>query len=289
MRAKLVRKTFLVDHTQSHTVLGRVDVVHQGSRFWEAVDRELVGKGGSASGQARLQGQVTEQRTERNARTSAGDRRDQKEMPCHRSRPSGHANLSRQCGKPRASLDRSRTLTAHALAQRLLDALRGGVGMSEARGDPSTLGCAWISGYSFPTPLLVQDRRQSTGSGERKEATAWNLPGQTGPVSLKYISKDIDSQPREFEEHRYFCSLGIAVPTERFQIVLTCHVREAESKLFFLMFNDTLRRVGNYWSVRHWIGGAGTFGWISGFEDPTCHWSRNTAGPPQVPGQESNS
>ena len=31
----------------------------------------------------------------------------------------------------------------------------------------------------------------------------------------KYISKDLDSQPREFEEHRYFCSLGIAVPTER--------------------------------------------------------------------------
>ena len=117
-------------------------------------------------------------------------------------------------------------------------------------------------------------------------------PG-TSPVKLarylsKYISKDIDSQPREFEEHRYFCSLGIAVPTECFQIVLTRHAREAESKLFFLMFNDTLRRVGDYCTVRHWIGGAGTFGWISGFEDPTCHWSRNTARPPHAPGQELN-
>ncbi|MEY4704166.1 MAG: hypothetical protein RL042_362 [Nitrospirota bacterium] len=116
-------------------------------------------------------------------------------------------------------------------------------------------------------------------------------PG-TSPVKLaryisKYISKDVDSQPREFEEHRYFCSLGIAVPTERFQIVLTRHAREAESKLFFLMFNDTLRRVGDYCTVRHWIGGAGTFGWISGFEDPTYHWSRHTASPPQAPGQES--
>ena len=108
-------------------------------------------------------------------------------------------------------------------------------------------------------------------------------PG-TSPVKLarylsKYISKDIDSQPREFEEHRYFCSLGIRVPTEQFQIVLTRNAREAESKLFFLMFNDTLRRVGDYCTVKHWIGGAGTFGWISGFEDPTCHWSRGTSSP----------
>ncbi len=86
-------------------------------------------------------------------------------------------------------------------------------------------------------------------------------PG-TSPVKLarylsKYISKDIDSQPREFEEHRYFCSLGIRVPTEQFQIVLTRNAREAKSKLFFLMFNDTLRRVGDYCTVKHWIGGGG--------------------------------
>ena len=79
------------------------------------------------------------------------------------------------------------------------------------------------------------------------------------------------------------------MPTERFQIVLTRHAREAESKLFLLMFNDTLRRVGDYCTVRHWIGGGGTFGWISGFEDPTSHWSRNTASPPQAPGEELDS
>ena len=72
----------------------------------------------------------------------------------------------------------------------------------------------------------------------------------TSPVKLarylsKYLSKDIENQPREFEEHRYFCSLGIAVPIERFQIVLARHARDAESKLFFLLFNDTLRRLEN--------------------------------------------
>jgi hypothetical protein len=113
-------------------------------------------------------------------------------------------------------------------------------------------------------------------------------PG-TSPVKLaryisKYISKEIDRQPREFEEHRYFCSLGIVVPTEHFQIVLARNAKEAESRLFFLMFNDTLRRVGDYCTVRHWLGGAGTFGWISGFEDPTCHWSRN----PSIPLQTSS-
>jgi hypothetical protein len=118
-------------------------------------------------------------------------------------------------------------------------------------------------------------------------------PG-TSPVKLarylsKYISKDIDSQPREFEEHRYLCSLGITVPTERYQIVLTRYAREAESKLSFLMFKDTLGRIGEYCTVKHWIGGAGSFGWISGFEDPTCHWIRNRASPRQAPGQELNS
>ena len=72
-------------------------------------------------------------------------------------------------------------------------------------------------------------------------------PG-TSPVKLarylsKYISKEIDRQPWEFEEHRYFRSLGITVPTERFQIVLCRNAGEGESKLFFLMFNDTLRLV----------------------------------------------
>ena len=75
------------------------------------------------------------------------------------------------------------------------------------------------------------------------------------------------------------------MPTERFQMVLTRNVREAESKLLFLMFNDTLRRVGDNCTVKHWIGGAGTFGWISGFEDSNYHWIRNA---PKALGEEMN-
>ncbi len=61
-------------------------------------------------------------------------------------------------------------------------------------------------------------------------------PGSS-PVKLarylsKYISKDIDNQPREFEEHRYFCSLGIAVPTERFQMVLTSQREKSRIETF---------------------------------------------------------
>lgn len=210
-------------------------------------------------------------------------------MPGDRSRPSGHADLSRQCRRPRESLDRPRTLTAHALAQWLLDALRSGAGMPKARGDPSAFSCPWISGYSPSTPLLVQDCRKIPGPGEREGPRPGSSPVKLARYISKDISKDIDRQPREFEEHRYFCSSGITVPTERYQIVLCRNAREAESKFFFLMFNDTLRRVVAYCTVRHWIGGAGTFGWISGFEDQNSHWSMNAASPPQAPGQESNS
>ena len=60
----------------------------------------------------------------------------------------------------------------------------------------------------------------------------------------EYISKHLDSQPRKFEEHRYFCSLGIAVPTEQYQIVLQRHARQAEVKIFGLVYYDLLRRIG---------------------------------------------
>jgi len=57
------------------------------------------------------------------------------------------------------------------------------------------------------------------------------------------------------------------------------------------MFNNTLRRVGDYCTVRHWIGGGGTFGWLSAFEDQTCHWSSNRSRlpPPSDQGQEAYS
>jgi len=45
----------------------------------------------------------------------------------------------------------------------------------------------------------------------------------------KYISKDFDNMPREFEEHRYFCSLGVKVPTEKHEFVLDRRATDVES------------------------------------------------------------
>jgi hypothetical protein len=108
-------------------------------------------------------------------------------------------------------------------------------------------------------------------------------PG-TSPVKLarylsKYISKDIARQPREFEEHRYFCSLGIKVPTEHLQLVVARHAGDVPCKMFRLMLEETLRCIGDYCTTTNWMGGAGTFGWISGFADPSSHWIRNRSSP----------
>jgi hypothetical protein len=120
-------------------------------------------------------------------------------------------------------------------------------------------------------------------------------PGSS-PVKLarylsKYISKDLDNLPREFGEHRYFSSLGIIVPTERFQIVLGPQATQVEARMFALMFHEMLRRVGEHSTLNQWVGGGGTFGWMSGFADPSSHWIRNTSSPlpPTDPGEEANS
>jgi len=97
------------------------------------------------------------------------------------------------------------------------------------------------------------------------------------PVKLarylsKYISKDIDALPREFGEHRYFCSLGIVVPTEQYQILLTRQAKDVEREMFKLMFDEVLRRIGEYCTLAHWLGKGGVYGWICGFRDPTNRW-----------------
>ena len=116
------------------------------------------------------------------------------------------------------------------------------------------------------------------GKGEGQVNVRGPRPGSS-PVKLarylsKYISKDLESLPREFEEHRYFCSLGIAVPTEKYQIVLARQAKDVVAKFSTFMLDEILRRIGDYCTVKHWLGGQGTFGWVSGFEDPSCHWIR---------------
>lgn len=88
--------------------------------------------------------------------------------------------------------------------------------------------------------LLRQCWYKIVGKAQGQVNVKGPRPG-TSPVKLarylsKYISKDLDSQPREFEEHRYFCSLGIVVPTERYQIVLQWHTKRAEGKMFCFMY-----------------------------------------------------
>jgi hypothetical protein len=109
-------------------------------------------------------------------------------------------------------------------------------------------------------------------------------PGRS-PVKLarylsKYISKDMDKLPREFGEHRYFCSLGIAVPTEKYQIVLLREARYVERGMFKLMFDEILRRIGEHCTLNHWLGKGGAYGWMAGFEDLSNHWftSANAGG-----------
>lgn len=129
------------------------------------------------------------------------------------------------------------------------------------------------------------------GKGQGQVNVKGPRPG-TSPVKLgrylsKYISKAMDELPREFEEHRYFCSLGIKVPTERFQIVLVRQAKEVDYKMYRLMFNEVLRRIGDHCTVNHWLGGAGTFGWMAGYEDPGCRWITNRSSPlpSTTPGQ----
>jgi hypothetical protein len=100
-------------------------------------------------------------------------------------------------------------------------------------------------------------------------------PGSS-PVKLarylsKYLSKDMDSLPREFEEYRYFCSLRIKVPTEQIHLLLNVE-KDVALKIYSLLLGEMLDRMGNHCRVNNWMGGAGTFGWIAGFEDPFSIW-----------------
>jgi hypothetical protein len=79
--------------------------------------------------------------------------------------------------------------------------------------------------------------------------------------------------PRDFEEHRYFCSPAVNVPTEKYDLVLVRHARDVESKMYRLVFLETRRRVGDSCRLTEWQGGAGTFGWIAGFEDNSVWWN----------------
>ena len=114
------------------------------------------------------------------------------------------------------------------------------------------------------------------GNGQGQVNVRGPRPGSS-PVKLarylsKYIGKDLNALPREAGEHRYFCSLGITVPTERFELALARPSEGVAGELFSLMMKETLRRVGVQCNLTHWMGGGGSYGWISGCEDSSCRW-----------------
>lgn len=114
------------------------------------------------------------------------------------------------------------------------------------------------------------------GNGQGQVNVRGPRPGSS-PVKLarylsKYISKDFDNMPREFEEHRYFCSLGVRVPTEKVELTFVLHAKNVEAKMHRLMFLETLRRVGNCCRLSEWMGGSGAYGWMAGFEDSSVQW-----------------
>jgi len=85
--------------------------------------------------------------------------------------------------------------------------------------------------------------------------------------------------PREFEEHRYFCSLGVKVPTEKHEFVLDRRAKDVERKMYSLIRQEALRRVGVSCRLTEWMGGSGTYGWMAGFEDGSIRWG---AGKPEA-------
>ena len=87
--------------------------------------------------------------------------------------------------------------------------------------------------------------------------------------------------PREFEEHGYFCSIGVKVPTEKHEFVLDRGTKDVERKMHSIIRQEALRRVGVCCRLTEWLGGAGTYGWMAGFEDSSIRWV--TGKPEPVP------
>ena len=290
--AKLVRKTFLVNHTESNSAPSATPgsvwsvKIHDFGKQWVEAS---WGKVDPRPGKKGFKG--TSKNKEQNEKRAQARAKGEIRRKCLSIQADHLVTLTYRDNVE----DRDRVLTDLERLRRMLSRIgyrMPYVAVLECQKRGAIHPHLAVRGFQ-DIRLLRRCWYKIVGKAQGQVNVRGPRPG-TSPVKLarylsKYISKDIDSQPREFEEHRYFCSLGIAVPTEQYQIVLTRNAREAESKLFFLLFNDTLRRVGDYCTVKQWIGGAGTFGWISGFEDPTCHWSRNTASPLQSPGQETNS
>jgi hypothetical protein len=226
---KLVRKTFLVDHTESHS-----DTQSSGGSTWSVKIHDF-GKQWIESSW----GRVDPHPGKRGLKGKSAN----KEQNEKRARARATGEIRRKCLAISADHlvtltyrdnveDRERVLTDLERLRRMLS--RGGYSMPYV----AVLECQkrgaihpHLAVHGFQDiRLLRRCWYKIVGKAQGQVNVKGPRPG-TSPVKLarylsKYISKDIDSQPRECEEHRYFCSLGIAVPTERFQIELNVTKRK---------------------------------------------------------------
>jgi hypothetical protein len=217
---KLVRKTFLADHTESNSGTQSVGgstwsvKIHDFGKHWI---ESSWGKIDPHPGKRGCKGKsMNKEQNEKRARARAVGEIRRKWLAI------GADHLLTLTYRDNVE-DRDRVLTDPDRLRRMLS--RGGYSMPyvvvlecQKRGathphwavrgfqDIRLLRCCWYK-------IVGKVQGQVNVKGPRPE---------TSPVKLarylsKYLNKDIDSQPGEFEEHRYFCSLGIAVPTERFQ------------------------------------------------------------------------
>lgn len=251
---KLDRKTFLGDHTQSNS--GKQDPngstwslkIHDFGKQWV---ESSWGKVDAHPGKRGCKGKsLNREQNEKRARARAVGEIRRKCMAIgadHLVTPTYRCNIE----------DRDRVLTDLERLRRMLS--RAGypmpyVAVLECQKRGAIHPHLAVRGFQ-DVRLLRRCWYKIVGSGQGQINVRGPRPGSSA-VKLarylsKYISKDLESQPREFEDHRYFCSLGIKVPTERFQIVLARQAKEVDARMYRLMFEETLRRIGDYCTVNH--------------------------------------
>ncbi|MEW6245338.1 MAG: hypothetical protein AB1555_01360 [Nitrospirota bacterium] len=125
------------------------------------------------------------------------------------------------------------------------------------------------------------------GNGQGQVNVKGPRPGSS-PVKLarylsKYISKELEALPRTVGEHRYFCSLGINVPTERFEITLARPSEGVQGEIVSLMLKEAVRRLGVHCNIMQWLGEGGACGWIAGYEALSYRWIVGSGEPSPEP------
>ncbi len=66
------------------------------------------------------------------------------------------------------------------------------------------------------------------------------------------------------------------MPTEKHEFVLDRRAKDVERKMYQIIRQEALRRVGVCCRLTEWMGGSGTYGWLAGFEDDSIRWSIET-------------